>query len=134
METTLSPVHIPMHLQIQDAGVRITAQADTANAPITISENNARIPVEPGGVASIPVHAQSDTVTVRANADAAVLIDGDAKPYAGPYTVRPGFEQQVLPTKHKSMSDDVAVLAIEVSIVSNLSGGNTVYIGGVFDG
>jgi len=50
--------------------------------------------------------------------------------YDGAYIVNPTFDMQVLPTQGKQMADDVEVKAIQVSTVSNLSGGNTVYIGG----
>lgn len=59
-----------------------------------------------------------------------VTVAGD--PYLGEYEVTPSFEQQTLATSNKYMSDDVTVYAIEVSTVSNPSGGNTVYIGGIF--
>ena len=55
-------------------------------------------------------------------------------PYEGPYSLTPRFFDQYLPTKHKTLDDDVKFEAIEVSRVSNLSGGKTVYIGGIFNG
>ena len=58
------------------------------------------------------------------------IIQGNT--YDGPYVVDPKFVQQVLETQYKTMVDDVTVHAIEVSRVSNPSGGNTVYIGGQF--
>lgn len=56
------------------------------------------------------------------------------EPYDGEYEVKPKFEVQTLPTAEKYLARDVTVDAIEVSKVSNLSGGKTVYIGGIFDG
>lgn len=56
-------------------------------------------------------------------------IDGEV--YEGDYDVKPNFVIQTLDTNQKYMSDDVTVQAIEVSSVSNLSGGNTIYIGGI---
>lgn len=53
-------------------------------------------------------------------------------PYEGEYNVMPSFKDQVLETSQKLMKDDVTVYAIQVSKVGNLSGGNTVYIGGIF--
>lgn len=55
----------------------------------------------------------------------------DGEPYEGEYEVDPTFEIQTLLTAHKYMADNVTVHAIEVSTVSNPSGGNTVYIGGI---
>lgn len=54
--------------------------------------------------------------------------------YAGPYIVDPAFNDQILDTDQKYMTEDVTVKAIAVSRTSNLAGGTTVYIGGVFDG
>lgn len=55
--------------------------------------------------------------------------------YDGAYTVAPAFGGgTVLATAGKRMTDDVTVEAIALCRVSNLSGGKTVYIGGIFDG
>lgn len=49
--------------------------------------------------------------------------------YQGEYVVTPKmFEGTVLPTKEKTMSDDVIVLEVPFYEVSNESGGTTVYI------
>lgn len=56
-------------------------------------------------------------------------ITGDM--YNGPYVVDPEFEEQILATRNKTMSDDVTVHRIDVSTVENPAGGNTVYIGGI---
>ena len=53
------------------------------------------------------------------------------EPYDGPYEVTPEFSAQTLPTKGKSMRDDVTVHAIPVSRTTNPQGGKTVYIGEV---
>ena len=53
--------------------------------------------------------------------------------YTGDYVVDPDFEQNILPTRNKTLTQDVTVNAIDVSRVSNTSGGVTVYIGGIFD-
>lgn len=63
--------------------------------------------------------------------DVQVMSKVDGEPYEGEYEVNPSFELQKLLTAHKYLSDDVRVNAIEVSTVSNPSGGNTVYIGGI---
>lgn len=54
--------------------------------------------------------------------------------YTGDYVIRPEFQDRVLETSQKLMSDDVVVRAIEVQRVSNVEGGLTVYIGGLTDG
>lgn len=51
--------------------------------------------------------------------------------YNGPYTVKPTFEEQTLETNNKLMSSDVTVESIYVGKVTNFTGGNTVYIGGI---
>lgn len=51
--------------------------------------------------------------------------------YDGAYIVDPDFEGIMLGTRNKLMRDDVTVNPIEVSEVSNLAGGITVYIGGI---
>lgn len=55
----------------------------------------------------------------------------DVGVYSGDYEVNPTFESQTLETKNKTLTDDILVNAIEVQSVSNLSGGRTVYIGGI---
>lgn len=60
-----------------------------------------------------------------------VRVEAGSRPhFAGPYVVTPDFVQQTLETEGKIMDDDVDVKAIQVEVVSNTSGGNTVYIGG----
>ena len=53
--------------------------------------------------------------------------------YDGEYIVDPSFDEQILETKDQRMTDDVTVNAIMVNTVSNPSGGNTVYIGGLIN-
>lgn len=54
--------------------------------------------------------------------------------YDGEYVVNPNFVEQILETKYKMMKDDVVIEPITVSKTTNPSGGNTVYIGGVYNG
>lgn len=49
--------------------------------------------------------------------------------YSGGYVVTPSFVEQVLDTDRKKMKEDVTVLEIPVSTVSNQWGGETVTIG-----
>ena len=54
---------------------------------------------------------------------------GMLPPYEGEYVITPKpFTEQVLETKNKSMSDDVTVLEIPYSEVTNPEGGKTVNI------
>jgi len=57
--------------------------------------------------------------------------EGEA--YPGPYTVIPAFVTQTLPTTNKVLHDDVTVVPIPVSCVGNTAGGNTIFIGGIFN-
>jgi len=52
-----------------------------------------------------------------------------AETYEGSYDIEPSFNTQTLETSGKIMEDDVTVHPIGVSVTTNLSGGNTVYIG-----
>lgn len=49
--------------------------------------------------------------------------------YDGAYRVTPSVSAQRLDTEGKRMKEDLLVLAIPFSEVSNTAGGNTVYIG-----
>lgn len=55
----------------------------------------------------------------------------DVDLYEGDYTVSPDFEGVTLETTNKTLTDDITVSPIQVETVSNTSGGNTVYIGGI---
>lgn len=61
-----------------------------------------------------------------------VSVGGDI--YTGDYTVDPDFRSKTLETKGKTMGEDVTVNPIEVTRVSNPSGGTTIYIGGTING
>ena len=54
--------------------------------------------------------------------------------YTGEYVINPSFNQQVFETKNKIMTEDVEIKPIAVSVTSNTSGGNTIYIGGIING
>ena len=53
----------------------------------------------------------------------------NAEKYTGSYTVKPLVSEQTLATKDKVMTDDITVLKIPYSEVSNNEGGCTVTIG-----
>lgn len=61
-----------------------------------------------------------------------VSVGGDI--YTGDYIVDPDFSGKTLETKGKTMGEDVTVKPIEVTRVSNPSGGTTIYIGGITNG
>lgn len=56
------------------------------------------------------------------------IVNTAVEKYEGDYAVTPKTEPQVLPTKGKTMAEDVTILPIPIFTVSNTSGGNTVYI------
>lgn len=58
-----------------------------------------------------------------------VAIYPDAEVYEGSYTVTPEVTAQTLPTKNKTMTQDLRVRAIPYYDVGNTSGGSTIYIG-----
>ena len=58
-----------------------------------------------------------------------IIHDGATESYNGPYVVTPSFAVQTLATTDKYMEDDVTVLEIPMTEVSNLSGGLTLNIG-----
>lgn len=68
------------------------------------------------------------------SASVAEIIRTGGDPYTGDYVVDPSFVKSALPTKDKLLLEDVTVNPIEVARVSNLSGGTTVYIGGITNG
>lgn len=51
--------------------------------------------------------------------------------YTGQTEVNPDFVGVTLETARKLLTDDIIVKPIQVESVSNLSGGRTVYIGGI---
>lgn len=79
------------------------------------------IPVCADFTSLLPVEAELVNKLTTARAD----------DYDGAYIVDPDFVRRTLGTRNKLMRDDVTVNPIEVSEVSNLSGGITVYIGGI---
>ena len=60
-------------------------------------------------------------------------IDPGKDIYNGKYVVLPSFETIILETEGKFMTSNVTVMPIQVYKTANLSGGVTVFIGGIFD-
>ena len=54
---------------------------------------------------------------------------GKLPDYSGSYSVTPKVTEQVLPTKDKSMLDDVTIFQVPFQETDNPSGGKTVVIG-----
>ena len=48
--------------------------------------------------------------------------------YGGPTSVLPSFARQVLPTKGTSVHENIEIRPIQVTVVSNTSGGKTISI------
>ena len=61
--------------------------------------------------------------------DIVVTSEGNsAEDYVGEYTVTPSRKQQVLETQNKLLKENITVIEIPYSEVSNLGGGKTFYI------
>ena len=71
----------------------------------------------------IPVDGESGIVTK--------VIGQDLPTYTGATEVDPDFDGVTLQTANKVLVNNITVNPIKVESVSNLSGGRTVYIGGI---
>lgn len=58
------------------------------------------------------------------------VISYNGEVYEGDCEITPKFEKQTLKTKNLLMNEDVTVLEIPVTRVTNTSGGTTIIIGG----
>lgn len=63
------------------------------------------------------------------SSDLRVTVATDIAPYIGDYEVTPKVTAQTLDTENKCMTEDLIIKEIPYFEVSNLTGGNTVYIG-----
>lgn len=72
------------------------------------------------------VNVQDQTATVSAGAE---IITRNPEEYTGETEVTPTLQAQTLPTRNKTMPDDVTVHEIPVARTSNPQGGLTVVIG-----
>lgn len=76
----------------------------------------------------------STPITLGVSFDA-VIRGGGGEPYEGTYQVTPKVKDEVvLPTKGKTLRDDVTVLKIPQFEVSNEEGGKTLIIGDEYNG
>ena len=82
----------------------------------------------------VEVASHKGTVTARAPSYLVDVVSGvlygEGIPYTGSYEATPTMSEQVLPTRSKTMRDDVTVHAIPVTQTTNPSGGYTAIIGG----
>lgn len=62
--------------------------------------------------------------------DLQVVYVADVETYDGDYTIIPTFDEQRMSTENKLMIDDMTILSIPYSEVSNPEGGLTINIGG----
>lgn len=69
--------------------------------------------------------------TVDVIQEAVTIMMGDLPTYTGATSVDPDFIGVTLATRNTSVYSNIDVNAIQVESVSNQSGGNTVYIGGI---
>ena len=76
----------------------------------------------------VSVQSMRGTVTARAPSYTAEAVSGvlsGGVPFDGPYEVTPTSGEQVLPTRSKTMGDDLTVHAVPCSATSNDAGGYT---------
>lgn len=59
------------------------------------------------------------------------LFKGNYEPYTGQYSISPDFEGITISTANKYLYNDISIEPIQVESVSNISGGRTVFIGGI---
>ena len=81
------------------------------------------------GDSSLNFELNNTTGSLGVELVAPVILDADT--YTGETIVTPDFNGTTLETAHKLVTDDITVNPIQVENVSNLSGGITVYIGGI---
>lgn len=89
--------------------------------PVVIRENGQTVTVRQGR-GTVTVRSPSYKVSVTSG----VLVGGT--PYEESYEVTPTMGEQVLPTRSKTMRDDVTVHAIPYTQTTNESGGYTAII------
>ena len=144
METDFNA--IPFHISSQTPATplvktssnqegRVRVRVATTNDAIKLAASipnsiPLRVSSDQGGRATLRVATTNETIKLATS----IKIEENTNPYDGEYVVDPSFETQILNTKNKTLSDDITVTPIGVQRVSNLSGGITVYIGGIANG
>lgn len=79
----------------------------------------------------VKVRSQRSTVNVRAPSYSVNVVSGllgEGIPYEGSYEVTPDVDGEVLPTRAKTMRDDLTINPIPYAETSNPAGGFTVSI------
>ena len=89
--------------------------------PVVIRENGQTVTVRQGR-GTVTVRSPSYKVEVTSG----VLVGGT--PFTGSYEVTPTMGEQVLPTRSKTMREDVTVHAVPFTQTTNESGGYTAII------
>lgn len=74
--------------------------------------------------------AKSSTILGNVSLGMIEIVRHDFPNYEGEYAATPTVEEQILPTKNKSMLDDFVIHEIPYYKTSNPSGGYTAIIGG----
>ena len=126
-------------MKVIQNGINLPLSVDTqSNVPLRVGNDNETIHLKArssdGEVISL--RASTNTGTVKLDTDVSLVVPGtpEGDIYEGPYIVNPAFRRITLSTKNKILTENINVTPIDVQRVSNLSGGKTVYIGGVING
>lgn len=109
--------------------------SDNTTADFKLSETNETVLLEANnsGVTLIIEEAESALMSVESaeavlEAEACIYVGGTGTPYSGPYEVTPkAYDEQILETAHKYLTQNVTVYEVPYYETSNLSG-ETVYI------
>lgn len=81
----------------------------------------------------VTVSSKRGSVTARSPSYKVEAVSGaplDGIPYTENYDVTPTMREQVLPTRFKTMGNDVTIHAIPYTQTTNVAGGYTAIIGG----
>lgn len=126
-------------MEIIQNGINLPLSVDTQSAiPLRVGHDKETIRLKArssnGEVIFLEVTENSERVKLNTDVKLIVPEDPEGDIYEGPYTVNPAFRRITLNTRNKILTDNINVTPIDVQRVSNLSGGKTVYIGGVING
>ena len=93
------------------------------NSDIEVASNAWQVGVESS---SFSVGIESEMYGV--DMETGVIVGGI--PYTGSYEVTPRVSEQIMPTRMRTLSDDMTVHAIPYTRTTNIAGGYTAIIGG----
>ena len=88
-------------------------------------------PVIEEQVVDIELEIRSPVIEMELIAEATYIMPSDYDFYDGDYEFTPEWDDIVLDTTNKILSDDIDIHPIPVYRTSNPQGGNTVFIGGL---